>query len=283
MNTVRLRDGRELVVHDTGLADAALTVVWHHGSPQTGGLLEPLVRSATARGIRLVSYGRPSYGGSTPNPGRSVASAARDVEQLADALGIERFAVMGASGGGPHALACAAVLPDRVLAAATLAGIAPLQSPGLDFFAGMADPGGLRAAQNGRDARAQFELTAVFDERSFTVGDYAALGGSWAALNHDVGVAAKVGPHGLIDDDVAFVSDWGFTIDAVAVPVLLAQGGDDRVVPPAHARWMLDRLPDAELWLRPRAGHISILDSAPLAFAWLHSKTVLEPAPDTLK
>jgi pimeloyl-ACP methyl ester carboxylesterase len=89
-------------------ADAAraFTVVWHHGSPRTGALLEPLQSAAARRGIRLLSYGRPSYGGSSPRPGREVASAAADVAQLADVFGVARFAVMGASGGGPHALAC---------------------------------------------------------------------------------------------------------------------------------------------------------------------------------
>src|SRR5690348_1459842 len=106
---VRTDDGRVLRVHEGGGDGARLTVVWHHGSPQTGALLDPLLDAATVRGIRLVSYGRPSYGGSTPRPGRDVASAADDVARITDALGTGRFATMGASGGGPHALACAAL------------------------------------------------------------------------------------------------------------------------------------------------------------------------------
>src|SRR6185312_11619893 len=104
---VRLDDGRVLRVHDTaeGSATTAFTVVWHHGSPQTGALLAPVVEAAAARGIRVLSYGRPGYGGSSPKPGRDVASAASDVAALTNALGVDRFAVMGASGGGPHALA----------------------------------------------------------------------------------------------------------------------------------------------------------------------------------
>ena len=101
-------------------------MLWHHGSPQTGAPLEPLVVAAAARGIRLLSDARPSYGGSSPKPGRDVASAAADVALVADALGIDRFAVMGASGGGPHLLACATLLPDRVTGVVCLAGIAPL-------------------------------------------------------------------------------------------------------------------------------------------------------------
>src|SRR5215212_2790961 len=117
---LRLTDGRTLCAYDAGgEGDAAL--VWHHGSPQSGAPLPPLLEAAALRGIRLVSYGRPSYGGSTPRPGRDVASPAVDVGQLADALGVGRFAVMGASGGGPHALACAALLGARVTGAACLA------------------------------------------------------------------------------------------------------------------------------------------------------------------
>ena len=109
---LELRDGRRLMVHaaDSSGTSDELTLVWHHGSPQTGALLEPLVAVAATRNIRLVSYARPSYGGSSPNRGRDVGSAAADVAQVADALGVDRFAVMGASGGGPHAFACAALL-----------------------------------------------------------------------------------------------------------------------------------------------------------------------------
>src|SRR5829696_7089689 len=104
-----LPDGRRLVVHDAPVLDDRedLTLIWHHGSPQTGALFEPLLSLATARRVRLVAYARPGYGGSSASSGRDVASAAADVEQVADALGIGRFATMGASGGGPHALACA--------------------------------------------------------------------------------------------------------------------------------------------------------------------------------
>src|SRR4051794_36061035 len=108
---VTLADGRNLRVHDAGGEGPAL--LWHHGSPQTGALLPPLLDAARARGVRLVGYARPSYGGSTPDPGRDVARAAGDVAQLADAIGLDTFTVMGASGGGPHAPAGAAPPPRR--------------------------------------------------------------------------------------------------------------------------------------------------------------------------
>ena len=266
-----LPDGRTLRVHDSadGRPGKALTLVWHHGTPQTGALLEPLMGAANARGIRLLSYGRPSYGGSTPRPGRDVASAAPDVKQITDALGIDRFAVMGASGGGPHALACAALLPGRVTGAVSLAGLAPIAADGLDWFAGMADESALRAAMIGRDARARYEESAEFDPGSFIDRDYAALDGPWAALSADVGAAAAAGSDGAIDDDVAFANPWGFDVADIKAPVLVVHGGRDRVVPPAHGEWLARRLPNAELWIRQRDGHISVLDACPLAMDWL--------------
>jgi pimeloyl-ACP methyl ester carboxylesterase len=266
---LRLPDGRTLTVHETGPREpTALALFWHHGSPQTGALLPPLVDAAEARGIRLVSYGRPSYGGSSPQPGRTVASAAADVAAIADALGIDRFAVMGASGGGPHALACAALLPDRVVGAVTLAGIAPF-TDAFDWFAGMASPGGLQAARQGRAVRARHAETAEFDVTSFTAADWAALEVEWASLGADSVRAGSAGPDGLIDDDVAFATGWGFDLGRIATSVLLVQGGEDRVVPRSHSEWLLRNIPTAELWLRLRDGHISVLRAVPVAMDWL--------------
>jgi pimeloyl-ACP methyl ester carboxylesterase len=269
---LRLDDGRTLRVYASGGPDAAeaFTLVWHHGSPQTGAPLEPLLSAAERRGIRLLSYGRPSYGGSSPRPGRDVASAAADVAQLADAFGVDRFAVMGASGGGPHALACAALLPDRVTGAVSVAGLAPFTED-FDWFAGMVSDGALRAAVAGREARARYAASAEFDENSFTPADRAALSDAWASLGADAGRAASAGPDGEIDDDVAFVSPWGFEVSRIDAPVLVVQGGEDRIVPPAHSQWLMRHCPKPELWFRPRDGHVSILDACPLAIDWLEA------------
>jgi len=267
---LQLVDGRRLVVHDTGRPSGsdALTLVWHHGSPQTGALLEPLMAAAAVRDVRLVSYARPSYGGSSPDRGRDVASAAGDVGRVVDALGIDRFAAMGASGGGPHALACAALLPGRVVGAVCLAGPAQY-TESFDWYAGMVAPGGLRAAQVGPDERERYAETDVFDENSFTAADWAALEGTWAPLGRDAGRAEAAGPEGLIDDDLAIVGPWGFDVTGIAVPVLLIQGGEDRVIPPSHADALLRAIPTSELWLRPRDGHVSVLDACPVAMDWL--------------
>jgi pimeloyl-ACP methyl ester carboxylesterase len=261
---LRLADGRTLDVHDDGGDGHA--IVWHHGSPQTGAPLAPVLEAARERGLRHVSYARPSYGGSTPQPGRDVAAAARDVAQLADALGLTRFATMGASGGGPHALACAALLGARVTGVICLASPAPY-TEAFDWFGGMVAPGGLRAARDGRDARAAVE--DEFDPESFTAADRAALEERWAALGEDAMRAGQAGPDGLIDDDVAYAKPWGFELRELTAPVLLAQGLEDRVIPHSHAEHLLRELPDAELWLRRNDGHVSILDVIPLALDWL--------------
>jgi pimeloyl-ACP methyl ester carboxylesterase len=272
---VTLPDGRVLHTYDTGpdSGRSGLTVLWHHGSPQSGALPDPLRAAAADRGIRLLSYGRPSYGGSSPHPGRSIGSAAGDVAQIIDALGVDRFAAVGASGGGPHALACAALLPDRVVGVVTLAGPVPYTSD-LDWYAGMVAPGGPRAAAEGREARARYAETEKFDENSFTAADYAALEGAWASLGADAGRAGRAWPDGLIDDDVALVSPWGFDVTRIEKPVLLVHGGEDRVIPASHSDWLVRRLPEVELWFRPHDGHISVLHAVPVALDWLRDKVV---------
>ncbi len=261
--------GRTVRTYETGAGDPdELTVIWHHGSPHTGALLPPLLAAASERGIRLVSYARPGYGGSVPAPGRDVASAAGDVARIAEALGVGRFATMGASGGGPHALACAARLPDQVIAVVCLAGLAPLTGD-IDWFGGMTAKGALRAAVAGRDERARYAETAEFDPRTFTDADWAALSGPWASLGDDAGRAAAAGGDGLIDDDVAFAAPWGFDPAQIGAPVLLVHGGQDRMVPPAHSAWLARRIGRAELWHRPDDGHVSVLREVPAAMDWL--------------
>lgn len=274
---MRLADGRTVHTYDSGAIGATgSTVFWHHGSPQTGAPLEPLLDAAAERNMRMLSYGRPSYGGSSPQPGRTVAAAAADVAEIADAYGVARFAVMGASGGGPHALACAALLPERVTAVACIASLSPLTGAGstedmIDWFYGMASPEGLRAALGGREERSRYAQAEEFNPDSFTEADRKALAERWSSLGADVGRSEEFGPDGLIDDDVAFVVPWGFDPRQIAAPVLIVQGGEDRVVPPTHSMWLLNACPRGELWLRPHDGHISVLDACPVALDWLRA------------
>jgi pimeloyl-ACP methyl ester carboxylesterase len=271
-----LGDGRTLHVYDTGAhgADDRLTVLWHHGTPNIGTPPAPLFAASAPLGIRWVSYDRPGYGGSDPLPGRTIASAATHAGAVTDALGIERFAVMGHSGGGPHALACAALLPDRVLGVVSVAGLAPFDADGLDWFGGMSTSGvaSLRAARAGRAAKAGYEATAEYDPEMFTPADHDALAGSWSWLDSVVAPALRGGPGGLIDDDMAYVAPWGADPRRIVAPTLLLHGGQDRVVPCAHGEWLARAIPAAELWRRPDDGHISVLTSAAEALGWLRER-----------
>jgi pimeloyl-ACP methyl ester carboxylesterase len=138
----------------------------------------------------------------------------------------------------------------------------------------MVAPGGLRAALAGRAARARYAAESWFDPESFTPADWAAFEGAWASLGEDAGRAGAEGPDGLIDDDVAFVSPWGFEPGRIAAPVLLAHGGQDRVIPPSHGEWLLRRCPRSEHWLRPGDDHISILAASPVAMDWLRANVL---------
>jgi pimeloyl-ACP methyl ester carboxylesterase len=262
---LKLSDGRTLHAYDTG--GDGTPVFWFHGTPNLGAPPVPLMRN----GIRWLSYDRPGYGGSTPRPGRDVASAAGDVEAVANELGLERFAAMSHSGGGPHALACAALLPGRVTAVAALSGLAPYGADGLDWFAGMAPSGvaSLRAAAQGRAAKERYEATTTDAEPGFTDRDRATFDGPWSWILDVVHPALAAGPAALIDDDLAYVASWGFDPADVAVPLLIVHGGADLMVPGAHGFWLAHHCPTAELWLRPEDGHISILNWAEAALAWL--------------
>lgn len=266
------RGGRRLHAYDTG--GPGLPVVWHHGTPNVGTPPEPLFPAADRLRIRWVSYDRPGYGGSTPVPGRDVASAAGDVAAVADALGLERFAVVGHSGGGAHALACGALLPDRVVAVVSVSGLAPYRAAGLDWFAGMAEPGvrSLRAGLAGRAAKEAYVASAAEEDPGFIPADHAALAGPWSWFHSVVGPALAAGPHGLVDDDLAAVSPWGFAPAEVRVPTLLVHGGRDRLVPSSHSSWLAGQVPAAELRLHPDDGHISVLAHAEPALRWLVSR-----------
>ena len=267
-----LPDGRTLQLYDTGATSGTLTVFWHHGTPNIGPPPEPLFATSERLGLRWIGFDRPGYGGSSPLPGRDVVSAASCVASIADALGLERFAVMGHSGGGPHALACAALLPGRVLAAVSMAGLAPYGAEGLDWFGGMNLSGvaSLRAALAGREAKEAYEASGPpFDPSMFTAADYAALEGTWAWLNSVVGPAQAAGPGGLIADDLAYVSPWGFSPSQITCPLLLLHGTADRVVPTSHSQWLARQISSAELWLRPDDGHLSVLKGGEEALAWL--------------
>ena len=253
------------------------TVFWHHGTPQTGEPPEPMLAVGRRHGVRWVGLDRPGYGTSTPVPGRDVAAVAADVARVADVLGVGRFTVLGASGGGPHALACAALLGERVLAAACLASLAPYDADGLDWFAGMAASGvaELRAAVQGRAVLADYLATAEFDPEVFTPADHAALADDWSWLGGSAERAMSGGLGGMVDDDVAVTRPWGFDPGTATAPILLVHGDEDRMVPFSHSRWLARHCPTAELLRSPGDGHITVHRRCEQAIAWLagHAKT----------
>jgi pimeloyl-ACP methyl ester carboxylesterase len=178
---------------------------------------------------------------------------------------------MGHSGGAAHALACGALLSERVIGAVSVSGLAPYDAAGLDWFAGMgaAGAGELRAAAQGRAALESYLASTEFAPEMFTPADHAALQGAWGWLGKIAGRAVEGGPGGMVDDDLECVTPWGFDPSQVTPPVLIVQGGQDRIAPQSHGRWLANHIPSAALWLRPDDGHISVLSSAEAAMDWL--------------
>ena len=227
-------------------------------------------------GIRFIAYDRPGYGLSDPRPGRVVADAAADVGALADHLGLGRFAVFGISGGGPHALACAALLPGRVGRVGVMVGAAPSDDPALDFMAGMADVNiaEFSAAREGEEALAAVlapwveqsgrdpdgVLDALAAELPEYDGEVLSRPEVRAELRKSIVESVRQGARGWIDDDLAFAAPWGFSLDDVHADVRLWQGELDVLVPRAHGDYLAERLPDATFELVPGAGHM-LLDT----------------------
>jgi pimeloyl-ACP methyl ester carboxylesterase len=283
--TISCPDGRQLALLDAGDPEGALVVV-HNGTPSARLLYPPWIEDAAARGIRLVGYDRAGYGSSTPKPGRAVADVAADVLAIAEALGAERLATWGISGGAPHALACAALLPDRIAAAAALAGPAPFQAEGLDWFAGMGEENVVEfeAALAGReplaahlrgarDAMLEAGPEGIAEALRSLVSpcDEAVLTGELAAFFH-ASIRAGCGERldGWLDDDLAFAADWGFELAAIEVPVLLLQGRQDRFVPVVHGEWLAAHLPGVEARFSDEDGHLTLVERrVPDVHAWL--------------
>jgi pimeloyl-ACP methyl ester carboxylesterase len=278
-------DGRILAVLEAG-DERGHAVVAIHGTPGSGLLWRGLAEDAEARGIRLLAYDRPGYGGSDPHPGRTVADAAGDVAAIADALGIDRFAVEGGSGGGPHTLACAALLPDRVVAAASLAGVAPYPAEDLDWLDGMGQDNRdeFAATVAGRetlerylreqaDALLAAEPEAIADTLRSLLSppDAAVLTGEFAVyLAESTRRAIGERLDGWIDDDFVFMNPWGFELSEIRVPVQLLHGAQDRFVPMAHGEWLAERIPGVDAHLSDEDGHLTIqLARIGAVHAWL--------------
>ncbi|GIF77868.1 alpha/beta fold hydrolase [Asanoa siamensis] len=260
-----LGGGQQLHVYDTG-RPAPHTVFWHHGTPNLGAPPVPLLGEE----IRWVSYDRPGYGTSTRTPGRDVSSAARYTTAIADLLGLDEFGVVGHSGGGPHALATAALLPDRVTAVVVGSSLAPWGADGLDWFAGMAP--GAAGAHRASLAGTREGYASDDPDIGFCDADDDALATDWAWMLDVVRPAIAQGPEAAVDDDLAYTAPWGFDPATITAPVLLVAGARDRMVPPTHSAWLAERIPGATLRVSDVDGHVSVLRRFPEALAWLTSR-----------
>jgi pimeloyl-ACP methyl ester carboxylesterase len=270
-------DGR-VIDYLTAGPTGGLPLVVHEGTPMGLVLNTRLAEAAAERGLRVVQAARPGYEGSTPRPGRTVGDVVPDTTALLDELGADSFAAIGFSGGGPHALACAALAPGRCLAAASVAGVAPYTAEGLDFLAGM---GPENVEEFGLAARGESALTPFLEReatglRAVTGGQIAAsLGGLISGADAAVitgefaddlaaGLrgALRGGIAGWRDDDLAFTADWGFPLDAAGGRVTLWQGDQDNMVPFGHGQWLAANLPGARVHLQPGAGHLTMTVTA---------------------
>jgi pimeloyl-ACP methyl ester carboxylesterase len=275
-----------LAVEDRG-DPAGRPVLVHAGTPGCRYLYDPHVRDAAERGLRLIGYDRPGYGESSPLPGRSVADCAADVRAICAELGIDRLGIWGISGGGPHALACAALLPDLVSAAATLACQAPPDAEGLDYFAGMgqlnvddiklfhSDPVAARAHLD--EERQQILATPAEDAASgmeslLTPTDAAALHGELAEyVTRSMHDGLAPGSQGWWDDNCLNMP-WGFDLADIAVPVLLMHGRQDMFVPFGHGQWLAAHIPGVDARLLDNDGHLTLMQNrVPEVHAWLAS------------
>jgi pimeloyl-ACP methyl ester carboxylesterase len=269
----RTSDGRTLAIEEDGDPNGRPVLV-HGGTPNSRHMYPPTAIDAAARGLRLIGYDRPGYGGSAPRPGRTVADCAADVRAICAELGIERLAMWGISGGGPHVLACAALLPDLVIAAASLASPAPMGAEGLDWFAGMGqdnaddarlylkDPEAARAKlESDREASlaaSAGDLAAMF-RTLLSPADAAVLTDALAEFLAWSGREALApGGQGWWDDSVAEASPWGFELSAISVPVLLMHGRQDQFVPFGHGQWLAARIPGVEARLLDHDGHLTL-------------------------
>jgi pimeloyl-ACP methyl ester carboxylesterase len=275
LRSVRAADGRALAVAQWGDPDGA-AVFSLHGTPGSRFGRLPDEQAVADAGIRVITYDRPGYGASDRHPGRRVVDCVADVRAIADDLGIERFAVTGGSGGGPHALAVAARLADRVTRAECVVGAAPPDAPGLDWFEGM-DPENVREfgwAQQGEDVlHRELDRLAAEDLQRIADDPSKVLSDDWQLAEADRQVLARTdiqtvmtemyreavrsGTWGWVDDDLAFLAPWGFSVEEISVPVLVRYGVKDVLVPAAHGAWLAAHVPHAEVAVDDESGHLA--------------------------
>ena len=275
---LRTPDGRRLVFHVAGPEEAPL-LVFHTGTPGAPDIYVGMIGECAARGLRIACIARPGYAGSDRLPNRTYADSPADTAAVADALGAGRFYAIGHSGGGGPVLADAALLAQRVRAVAVSATLAPRPQMGPRWWEGLDFANGkeLEAMQQGESAlrlllaeeaegmqrveSADDILSKAEFSRYYAPVDQACFSGD--LLDFVVKSYARSVSHGVdgwLDDDFAFFGDWGFDLADVAAPVTIWQGGQDRIIPVAHAEWLAENVPGARLEFRAEEGHVSLLN-----------------------
>jgi pimeloyl-ACP methyl ester carboxylesterase len=281
---IKAPDGRTLAVAEWGDPNG-IGLFALHGTPggRIGYWMDPGIYARY--GLRRLTVDRPGYGESTRHAGRSIADFVPDIETIADQLGIDRFAVTGGSGGGPHALAVAALLPDRVLRCLADVSIAPYGAEGLDFLAGMnegnviefgaalAGEASLRSLlirersttlQRLADNRTDF----LGDDYTMSEPDQQQMAKHLTRIKHHFVSCLAPGVDGWVDDDLAFTRPWGFDVADIRVPVLLSYGRADNLVPSAHGDWLAAHIPGAALDVTD-VGHLGDDAQVEGQMAWL--------------
>lgn len=271
--TLRLPDGRDLDVFDNGPQDGPV-LLFHHGTPGSGVSIRAIDTAAHRLGLRVVTASRPGYGNSTRAPSRRIVDVVGDSAAILDAIGAERCFVAGWSGGGPHALACGARLSSRVTAVVVIAGLAPYGSPDFDYLAGMGE-GNLDEFGKILEGEAVLrpyleeqcahlrQVTATDLIQAFSsvlpASDRAVLTATFAEdLTAEIQEGIRDSIDGWLDDSLAFVAPWGFSLTEIAVPTAIWQGAQDLMVPVGHGAWLAEHIPGAVAHLETGEGHLSI-------------------------
>ena len=276
--------GRELCLEVAG-DPGGRPILVEPGEPMSRRLYGEWIADAEKKGIRLIGIDRPGYGGSTAQPGYTVASHAEDVRGIAEALGYDRIGMWGISGGGPFALGCAALLPDVAVAVAAVASLAPYEVEGFDFYDGMgesnvegfqlffSDPEAARIDLREGAAEILAATPEQFGadlESLVSPADAEVLNGDllrWLTETHQVALAA--GDQGWWDDGAAKLRNWGFDLGDIRVPVKVWHGRQDRFVPVQHGEWLAATVPGAEADISDRDGHLTMIDRVGEIHDWL--------------
>ncbi len=271
--SVRTPDGRDLLVESTG-EPTGKTLLFHNGTPTSRKIFHDMAEEVNARGAHLLCYDRPGHGGSSPHPGRTVADSVRDVSVIASHFEIERMAVWGISGGGPHTIAAAVLLPELVCAAATFASLAPTTTSDFDHFEGMterkrnqrslyfSDPVGFQTHLQESREEIMGATEAYLAAKLQAMPVEARVSKSFYQFSYEtMRIAVENGIEGYWEDYQAFFSDWGIDFTANTVPIQIWHGQRDLDVPFQHSQWLSKAIPQSELHLTQLDGHFSILEN----------------------